>query len=79
MCKKMDCRKKDYALVKKLATQFTKMIKTDVRFYFQDYHGSRSYDFEPACLNKHRETTLEIINYDHTGKKTGSPGECKLG
>lgn len=61
MCRKNDCRKKNYRLVRNLAVQFATMIDTGVRFYYQDVRGIRYYDFEPEFLNDHLETTLEIF------------------
>jgi hypothetical protein len=63
MCekKKYDCRKRNYKLVRRLAYQFTGMIGANVRFFYFKKENLTYYDFEPAELNQHIETTLEIF------------------
>ena len=63
MCekKKYDCRKRDFGLVRKLAKRFPELIEADVRFFYTRNNGITYYDFEPAGLNRHIDTTLEIF------------------
>ena len=61
MCRRFDCRKKDYRLVKKLAEKFAEIIKENTRLFYSYADGIKIYDFEPAELNQHIETTIEII------------------